>query len=47
MGICCGIKGKIWNRDGQNWCCEFCGKGLTKKELDKMEPKTGAGEKDD
>ncbi len=19
----------VWNKDGQNWVCELCGKGLT------------------
>ncbi len=22
----------VWNKDGQNWVCELCGKGLTEKE---------------
>ena len=37
MGLCCGKKGIKRNPDGQNWVCEFCGKGLTEEELKDFE----------
>jgi len=36
MSSCCGNHGKVWNLAGGNWCCDFCGKGLTKEELKKL-----------
>lgn len=33
MGKCCGKKGKVWNPEGGNYCCGFCGKGMTEDEV--------------